>query len=121
MLVDYLGVVTGKVEDKIGIAALKLQPASYLKTPLLADCPVNVECLVEQELDLDSHSLFIGKVLAVHAENYLLDEHGDVDLDLAQGLIYGCGVVREKPVGKFRVEDLRRRVEGRNWNRSPDK
>ena len=48
-LTDYLGVVTGRKEDKIGITGLALEPALNLKTPLLADCPVNIECRVEQE------------------------------------------------------------------------
>lgn len=110
-LTDYLGVVTGRKEDKIEIARLGLAPALNVKTPLLADCPVNIECVVEQAIDLDSHTLFIGRVLAVHVEETLLDAKGDVDLKLARGLVYGCGTVREKPVGKFRVEDLRRQVE----------
>jgi flavin reductase (DIM6/NTAB) family NADH-FMN oxidoreductase RutF len=109
-LTDYLGVVTGREEDKIGIAGLRLTPALRIKTPLLAACPVNVECMVEQTLDLDSHTLFIGRVIAVHAEESLLDARDDVDLSLAQGLLFGCGTVREKPVGRFRVADLRRQA-----------
>lgn len=112
-LVDYIGVVTGKKEDKIAIANLKLAPALKVKTPLLADCPVNIECIVEQEIALDSHTMFIGLVLAVHAEESLLDEHGDVDVKRAQGIIYDNGTVREKPNYKFRVEDLRRAVQSR--------
>jgi flavin reductase (DIM6/NTAB) family NADH-FMN oxidoreductase RutF len=60
-LTDYLGVVTGREEDRIEIAGLKLTPATKVKTPLLADCPVNIECAVEHTLDLDSHTFFIGQ------------------------------------------------------------
>lgn len=107
-LVDYIGVVTGKKEDKIAIANLRLAPALKVKTSLLADCPVNIECVVEHEIALDSHTMFIGLVQAVHAEESLLDEHGDVDVKRAQGIIYDNGTVREKPNYKFRVADLRR-------------
>lgn len=106
-LSDYLGVVTGKDENKIDIASLKLAPAIKINTPLLADCPVNIECALEQTLVLDSHTLFIGLVQAVHADEILLDEYGDVDVALAQGLVYGNGTVRERPTYKFRVENLR--------------
>jgi flavin reductase (DIM6/NTAB) family NADH-FMN oxidoreductase RutF len=109
-LTDDLGVVTGREEDKIAIAGLKLTPATKVRTPLLADCPVNIECAVEHTLDLDSHTLFIGRVLVVHVEEALLDTQGDVDLALAQGMIYACGTVRERPTYKFRVEDLRNAV-----------
>lgn len=110
-LVDYIGVVTGSKEDKIAIAGLKLAPALKVKTPLLADCPVNIECVVEQEVALDSHTMFIGLVQAVHVEESLLDEHSDVDVKRAQGITYDNGTVREKPNYKFRVEDLRRKVQ----------
>ena len=111
-LCDYLGVVSGRDEDKIAIAGLVLAQALKVSTPLLADCPVNIECTVEHEIDLDSHTLFIGLVQAVHVEESLLDEHGDVDVAKAIGLTYACGTVRERPTYNFRVEDLRRAARG---------
>lgn len=110
-LTDYLGVVTGREEDKIAIASLKLVPALKVRTPLLADCPVNIECTVEREVELDSHTLFIGLVQAVHIEESLLDANGDVDVARARGIAYACGTVREKPIYNFRVDDLRRAVQ----------
>ena len=107
-LCDYLGVVSGRDENKIAIAGLRLAAATRVRTPLLADCPINIECTVEREIDLDSHTLFIGLVQAVHVEEALLDEHGDVDVAKAIGLTYGSGTVRERPTYSFRVEDLRR-------------
>jgi flavin reductase (DIM6/NTAB) family NADH-FMN oxidoreductase RutF len=110
LVADYMGVVSGREEDKFATSGLRLAPASRLKTPLLADCPVNIECAVEHELDLDSHTLFIGRVLAVHAEESVLDANGDVDLSRAVGLAYGCGTVRERPTYNFQVETLRSQV-----------
>ncbi|HLF80346.1 MAG TPA: flavin reductase family protein [Anaerolineales bacterium] len=111
LLADYVGVVSGREEDKFAIAGLRLAPALRVKTPLLADCPVNIECAVEHELDLDSHTLFIGRVLAVHAEESVLDENGDVDLSRAGGIAYDCGTVRERPAYKFLVDELRVQVQ----------
>lgn len=111
ILADYVGVVTGKKEDKLATAGLKLTPAAFVKTPLLADCPVNIECVVEQELGLDSHTMFIGLVMAVHVEETLLDANGDVDISRAQGIAYESGVVRERPTYNFKVADLRRAME----------
>lgn len=121
MLVDYVGVVTGKKEDKITVANLNLAPALKTKTPLLADCPVNIECAVEHEITLDSHTMFIGLVQAVHAEESLLDEHGDVDVNRAYGIKYDNGTVREKPNYKFRVDDLRRAVQSHSVSFLPVK
>lgn len=112
LLTDYVGVVTGKIENKIEIAKLNLAAAAFVKTPLLADCPVNIECVVEQEIELDSHTMFIGLVKAVHVEETLLDANGEVDFARAQGIAYDCGVVRERPTYNFKVDDLRRAIEG---------
>lgn len=109
-LTDYIGVVTGRKEDKIEIAKLNLAPSFFVKTPLLADCPVNIECVVEHEVELDSHTMFIGLVKAVHVEDSLLDEKGEVDFARAQGIVYDWGVVRERPTYNFKVADLRRKV-----------
>lgn len=112
-LADYLGVVSGRDEDKITTAQLRLVPAQRVKTPLLADCPVSIECTVEREIDLDSHVMFVGMVQAVHAEESLLDANGDVDVARASGIVYACGTVRERPIDNVRVDDLRRRVQSR--------
>jgi flavin reductase (DIM6/NTAB) family NADH-FMN oxidoreductase RutF len=111
LLADYVGVVSGREEDKFAIAGLRLAPASQLKTPLLADCPVNIECAVERELDLGSHTLFIGRVLAVHVEESVLDANGDVDVSRAGGIAYGSGRVRERPTYNFTVDSLRSQVQ----------
>jgi flavin reductase (DIM6/NTAB) family NADH-FMN oxidoreductase RutF len=110
-LSDYVGVVTGAKEDKIEIAGLKLAPGLKVQTPLLVDCPVNIECTVEYELELDSHTMFIGQVQAVHADESLLDSLGDVDLRRAAGIVYEAGVVRERPTYKVRIASLREAVQ----------
>lgn len=112
-LTDYLGVVSGRKENKIEIAGLHLAPALKISTPLLADCPVNIECIVEKEIELDSHTMFIGLVQVVHVEEALLDANAEVDFVRADGLTYASGVVRERPTYSFRVDDLRRAVQKR--------
>ncbi|MBI5030422.1 MAG: flavin reductase family protein [Chloroflexi bacterium] len=111
-LTDYLGSVTGREENKIAAAKLNLELAKRIKTPLLADCPVNIECIVEREIELDSHTLFIGLVQAVHADEILLDAKGDVDVARAQGLVYACGIVRERPTNPFNPTEFRQLVKG---------
>lgn len=112
IITDYAGVVTGEKENKIKIAQLRVAPASFVQTPLLADCPVNIECVVEDEIELDSHTMFIGLVKAVHVEEALLDANDDVDFEKVRGITYDSGVVREKPTYKFKVADLRRAAQG---------
>lgn len=105
---DYVGVVSGRGEDKFSVANMQLTAASKVRTPLLAQCPVNIECIVEQEIALGSHTMFIGLVQAVHADETLLDARGEIDFTLAQGLIYQSAIVRERPTYHFQVDELRK-------------
>ncbi len=78
---DFCGTVSGKDVDKF--AQTKLTPAKSAKVnvPLIEECPVNLECVVRQILDLGSHSLFIGEIMATHVDAECLNERGEPDID----------------------------------------
>jgi flavin reductase (DIM6/NTAB) family NADH-FMN oxidoreductase RutF len=59
LISDYVGSTTRHKTDKWQETGLARQPAAIVGSPLLADCPVNIECQVRQTLSLPSHSLFI--------------------------------------------------------------
>lgn len=80
-LVDYCGTVSGKDVDKFAQTGFTPVPAAYVKAPLIAECPVNLECRVKQVLPLGSHDVFIADVLAVHYNEDILNEKGRPDLD----------------------------------------
>ena len=80
-VVDYCGTVSGKNVDKFKETGLTPVPATHVKAPLIAECPVNVECKVRQVIPLGSHDVFMADVLAVHYNEDALNEKGRPDLD----------------------------------------
>ena len=111
---DFVGTTTSRNTDKWRETGLTPLPASIVKPPLLAQCPVNLECQIRHTLRLPSHSLFVAEVVAVHADESVLNERQEVDFRLAEGgLAYRAGVVRERPVEKSRPAELRQKVY--NW------
>ena len=48
-------------------------PGARVRVPLIAECPVNIECKVRQILPPGSHDVFISDVLAVHYSLEVLD------------------------------------------------
>lgn len=111
---DFVGTTTSRNTDKWRETGLTPLPASMVKPPLLAQCPVNLECQIRHTLRLPSHSLFVAEVVAVHADESVLNERQEVDFRLAEGgLAYCASVVRERPVEKFRPAELRQKVH--NW------
>lgn len=87
-LVDYCGLVSGKNVDKFTATGLTMAPATHVKAPLIAECPVNIECKVRQEVTLDSHVVFIADILAVHYDEEVLDEKGNPVLEKIRPYAY---------------------------------
>jgi len=86
--VDLCGHISRKAADKFATTGLTLAPASQLRTPLIAECPVNLECRVTHTLTLNSHNLFVGEIVVVHVEETLLDERGFIDFTKARAVAY---------------------------------
>ncbi|MDI6704559.1 MAG: flavin reductase family protein [bacterium] len=85
--VDYCGTHSGRDKDKFKETGLTPQKAEVIKTPLIKECPVNLECKVKDIIHLGSHSWFIGKIVAVHVNPEILDERGNIDKDLASPFV----------------------------------
>lgn len=114
LVADFIGTTTAAEVDKWSETGLSRLPASAVRPPLVAECPVNLECQVREIVRLPSHSMFVAEVVAIHADAQVLDARQEVDFKLAgEGLAYRSGAVREKPVDKFDPEELLRQV--RQW------
>ena len=88
---DYCGRVSGRDHNKFEETKLTPEPASKVKAPLIKECPVNLECVLEQTVKVGSHDLFLGRVVAVHVEQALLDANGHIDYAKAQPFVYNQG------------------------------
>ncbi len=88
-VVDWCGTVSGHSEDKFKAMGLTALPAQAIHTALIKECPLNIECQVIQTLSLGTHDLFLGKVVAVHVEETILDARGEIDLSKANPIAYG--------------------------------
>jgi flavin reductase (DIM6/NTAB) family NADH-FMN oxidoreductase RutF len=84
--VDYCGMVSGREIDKFVAAGLTAAPASALKTPIIVECPINIECRVTQVIPLGSHDLFTGEILAAQIDEEVLNEKGRIDNGMVKPL-----------------------------------
>ncbi len=85
------GMYSGKDVDKMNMCGLHLLPAAHIRTPLIEECPLNIECEVEHVVRVDDLYLFISKILVLEVAPELADERGDVNLDQLQLLFYSFG------------------------------
>jgi flavin reductase (DIM6/NTAB) family NADH-FMN oxidoreductase RutF len=90
-IVDYCGQVSGRDVDKWQACRLTPAPASKVSVPLIAECPVALECRVTHHLKLGAHDLFVGEVLAVQVDKEILTPQGHIDFEKASPLAYAGG------------------------------
>mgnify|MGYP000220419623 FL=1 len=100
---DYLGVRSGRNEDKLKRLGLSVSAAQAVSAPILDASPLSIECRVERIVPLGSHDMIIADIVAVDAAKELLDENGRLRLDKAGLLAYSHGEYFSlgRKVGKF--------------------
>jgi flavin reductase (DIM6/NTAB) family NADH-FMN oxidoreductase RutF len=114
---DWCGVKSGREVDKFKELGLTPLAAQKVRTPLIGESPLNIECRVRQVLPLGSHDMFISEVVAVNAEESLIHprtgafqfSHAD-PICFAHGRYFALGrllgtfgfSVRKKPKSKRR-------------------
>ena len=86
---DYCGMVSGRRVDKFKACNLTTLPAEKVKAPLIKECPVNLECRVKNIFELGTHDLFLAEVVAVHADEGIMDHSEEIDI-LKLDLIAYC-------------------------------
>lgn len=90
-LVDFCGTRSGKEVDKFAALGLESLPGAVVSAPLVAACPVNLECRVVKRVELGSHDVFFGEVVAAHASPDALTSAGTIDPHKAGLLAYAGG------------------------------
>ena len=88
---DWCGMVSGRTVDKFAVTGLT--PAAALKVgcPIVLECPLNIECRVQQSLNLGSHTMFVAEVIAVQVSSKLLDAKGLLRLEKGGLLAFAHG------------------------------
>ncbi len=88
---DLCGVTSGKDTDKFKACNFHPQRASKVSSCLIQECPVNIECVLKDTVSLGSHDMFLGRVVAVHVDEGLLDKDENIDYGKARPVVYNQG------------------------------
>jgi flavin reductase (DIM6/NTAB) family NADH-FMN oxidoreductase RutF len=81
---DYCGIVSGERGDKSKVFDVfygKLETA-----PMIRECPVCLECRLVKALDLPTHDMFIGEIMASYADESCLKD-GKLDWEKVRPLL----------------------------------
>jgi flavin reductase (DIM6/NTAB) family NADH-FMN oxidoreductase RutF len=76
---EFAGTKSGRDHDKFAECGFTPIPASKVNTPMIEECPINIECKTTQVIPLGAHDLFVAEVVAVHVDESTLNENGRFD------------------------------------------
>ena len=89
--VTFAGKYSGKDMNKFEETGLTPVKSEYVNAPYIKEFPIVLECKVTEYHDLGSHRQFIGQVIDAKIDERLLNEDGEVNMDLFNPIIYGQG------------------------------
>jgi len=82
------GQASGRHVDKFAEFGLTPLPATHVVPPLIAECPVNIECRVLDVQTIGDHDLFQGEVLEHHVSPELLGADGRIAPERLSAVVF---------------------------------
>ena len=75
---DLCGTKSGKEIDKFKECKFTKGLSSKVSAPYIKECPINLECKVQEIKDYGTHKTFIAEVVSINVDEELLDENGNI-------------------------------------------
>jgi len=79
---DLVGTISGRDGlDKFETYGLTKMNSDVIASPIIKECPVNLECKMLSVTEVGDHDLFLGEVVMMHVDSDKLDAKGLMDID----------------------------------------
>jgi len=85
---DFCGTNSGRDIDKFKELGLTKEKGFIVSSPIIKECPINIECKVRQIIHLGTHDMFIGEVVSVDADEEVVYPYGEIDYERIDMLSY---------------------------------
>ena len=85
---DFCGTNSGRDIDKFKELGLTKEKGFIVSSPIIKECPINIECKVKQIIHLGTHDMFIGEVVSVDADEEVVYPDGEIDYERIGMLSY---------------------------------
>jgi flavin reductase (DIM6/NTAB) family NADH-FMN oxidoreductase RutF len=86
--VDVCGSTHGDKIDKFKLTNLTKFPAGKIDVSLIKECPICMEASVEKVIQMESHEMFIGKILMTHVDSKMIIDGEELDIQKMNILCY---------------------------------
>ena len=102
---DGCGVVSGRNVDKFKKFSLTKQASEKIGAPAVAECPLSMECVVRETVELPTHVMFVAEIVNVRAsEKWLSDGKLAIPEGEPVAYVQNRYVATGKTLGNYRAE-----------------
>ena len=98
---DYVGMHSGRDEDKFAATGLTPVKSDLVNAPFIAEFPFVLECKLVQTICLGLHTQFIGEIMDVKVEESVLSEAGFPDVTKVKPFMVAPGPMEYYAIGGF--------------------
>jgi len=97
----YFGSVSGRDVNKFVATGLTPVKSDLVEAPYIKEFPLILECRLRQTLEIGSHTMFIGEIVDIKADENILTEEGAIDLEKFRGFFFQPGRGKFYQYGEF--------------------
>ena len=88
---DFCGVKSGRTTNKFKEMNLTLEPCTEVKTPMIKEAPVALECKVIEVKHFGTHDMFLAEIVNVNIDDKYIEEDGRLAIEKAGLLAFAHG------------------------------
>lgn len=85
---DFCGIASGRDTDKFATCGLTAVKSTLVDAPYVDELPLILECKLQQAVEVGGHTLFVGEVVDVKADEAVLSEDGYPHIEKVRPMIF---------------------------------
>lgn len=97
---DFCGIESGGGAEKWAAAGLTPAKASAVAAPIVAECPMVLECKVTGVHEVGAYHVMFGEIVAVQADEEIVTAEGNVDVEALDPITYVPGLREYRALGR---------------------
>ena len=86
---DFVGMVSGRDCAKFDEIGLTPERSQLVDAPIVKEFPYTLECRLVREVELGSHTMFIGEIVGMVADSAVLNENQVPDIEKVRPMLWG--------------------------------
>jgi flavin reductase (DIM6/NTAB) family NADH-FMN oxidoreductase RutF len=86
---DFAGLVSGRKCDKFKKARLTPEKSELVNAPIVREFPYALECKLVRQVELGTHTMFIGEIVGIVADREVLNPNQLPDIEKVRPMLWG--------------------------------